>query len=100
MKSCDSYAQLELLSEEPQELLYISPSTLKAAQRKRIRLSIGHYWSRFLHYVTGNSEPMIWQKTNDQGDIFYSVYDPRSQQSMTFSSEHEIRVWLEQRYYQ
>ena len=49
--------------------------------------------------VTSNREPQIEQKSDRFGNKYWHVYDLRSNQSYSFSSEQEVRVWLENRYY-
>lgn len=45
-------------------------------------------------------EPKVFQKCNRTGNVHFEVYDPKCRQRMTFGSEQEVRIWLEQRYYQ
>jgi hypothetical protein len=45
-------------------------------------------------------EPRIWIKRNGDRTSRFQVYDPLIQQHHTFGSETELRVWLDQRYYQ
>lgn len=47
--------------------------------------------------MTGSTEPQIRQLQN--GDLRWRAYDPISRQAAHFTSEHELRQWLEQRYY-
>ncbi|MBD1911171.1 MULTISPECIES: hypothetical protein [unclassified Leptolyngbya] len=52
---------------------------------------------RLMSYFSGSSEPQIRQRTyGDQ--LVWHVYDPMTQQQMQFSSEQEVRMWLDQRY--
>jgi hypothetical protein len=48
--------------------------------------------------AAGSSEPQISEHSDRQGNIFWRVYDPISQTSARFSSEMEVRIWLDQRY--
>jgi len=54
---------------------------------------------RFFSFLAGNSDPVISQSSHD-GQPLWHVYDPQSRQHLSFSSETEVRHWLEQRYYQ
>jgi hypothetical protein len=45
------------------------------------------------------SEPQIQQRRDRAGKCYFKVYDPISHQSAIFDSEHEVRIWLEERYY-
>ena len=52
---------------------------------------------RLMSYFSGSSEPQIRQRTyGDQ--LVWHVYDPVTQQETQFSSEQEVRIWLDQRY--
>ena len=53
----------------------------------------------FWRYFSQRQEPKIWQKRDRYGNLYWVVYDPTTGHSSCFSSEQEVRVWLEQRYY-
>jgi hypothetical protein len=42
----------------------------------------------------------IWKKTNRFGGIYWQVYNERTGQYSYFSSEAEVRFWIEQQFYQ
>jgi hypothetical protein len=44
------------------------------------------------------SEPQFSQHCDQQGNLYYQVYDAMINKSITFGSEMEIKWWLEQRY--
>ncbi|MCW6037657.1 hypothetical protein K4A83_15450 [Spirulina subsalsa FACHB-351] len=48
--------------------------------------------------MTQGNEPKITIKKNDQGEVFYHVYDPLTRNKDLFTSEQDVRVWLEKRY--
>ena len=50
-------------------------------------------------YFNQRLEPKIWQKRDRYGNFYWVVYDPTTGHSSYFSSEQEVRIWLEQRYY-
>ncbi len=50
--------------------------------------------------LTADSQPQVKWWRDAQGHDHYSVYDPHRQQTHDFATAHEVRVWLEQRYYQ
>ena len=54
-----------------------------------------HLW----RYFSQRQEPKIWHKRDRYGNFYWLVYDPTTGHSSSFSSEKEVRVWLEQRYY-
>jgi hypothetical protein len=49
-------------------------------------------------YLAGNAEPKIRHRRDRQGHSYLEVYDPRSGTTQSFSTAHEVRIWLEQRY--
>jgi hypothetical protein len=49
-------------------------------------------------HVMHSSDPTINERRDRQGNVYYQVYDPRTQKFAVFGSESEIRYWLEQRY--
>jgi hypothetical protein len=57
------------------------------------------FWNTLGHILTQSSEPSITQKRDRFGHDSFRVYDPMTRKYGEFSSEQEIRVWLEQRYY-
>lgn len=61
---------------------------------------LGHVWQSVLAIAAGNQEPRVKQHSDRHGNPFWNVYDPVSGQLARFNSEEEVRLWLEQRYYQ
>ncbi len=57
-------------------------------------------WNFLLNALTSRPEPKIRQECDRFGNQYFTVYDPISNQRQTLSSEQEVRIWLEQRYYQ
>jgi hypothetical protein len=52
-----------------------------------------------IHLLPVRPEPQIWQGKGDNGKLYWFVYDPRTQQTSNWESEDEVRVWLEERFY-
>jgi hypothetical protein len=46
-----------------------------------------------------SDEPKIWQGRDRFGKLYWRVYDPSRDRSITFTSEQEVREWLDQRFY-
>jgi hypothetical protein len=67
-----------------------SPSLIRVLQQA------GHAMVRFL---TNGQDPVIRKRWHPDG-LVWRVYDPVTQQNQRFSSEAELRVWLEGRYYE
>ncbi|MDJ0632857.1 MAG: hypothetical protein QNJ34_06675 [Xenococcaceae cyanobacterium MO_188.B29] len=45
------------------------------------------------------NEPKIISRKNNCGNAYFKVYDPQTRWKGTFSSEGEVRIWLEERYH-
>jgi hypothetical protein len=54
---------------------------------------------QFFYQISRGSEPRVWQKINSNGQITWFAYDPETSISKAFSSEQDVRIWLETRYY-
>ena len=61
---------------------------------------LGAFWQSLLKLLLGSSEPLIEKQLDNNGQTTYSIYDPITQQQISSLTEAEVRVWLEQRYYQ
>ena len=46
-----------------------------------------------------SSEPHISQHHDRQGHTWFEVYDRPHNQHLSFSSEAEVRIWLDRRFY-
>lgn len=92
----DLYARLELITPELEAQRAINADSLKP----KITDRLGQWGNTLLKYFTGSREPRISSHRGADGNVYYEVYDPIDRQRHTFSSEHEVRVWLEGRYYQ
>lgn len=55
-------------------------------------------WQNFVNVMLRDAEPKVWQKRDRKGNFFFQVYDPRTGQVARFSSENEVRAWIEERY--
>jgi hypothetical protein len=75
-----------------------SHSRIATRSNQSNRRSLRRNWNQFLDaFVTllaGNTEPKIQQISEDN----WRVYDPQSNRTLSFASEQEVRVWLDERY--
>lgn len=102
MKSYDNYAQLELLSTHPTDsLLY--PPTIKTVQpvslKGRIAIAARQLGEACIRFLVGSSSPVIRQKRDRTGNVYFTVSDPITGISHRCSTEDEVREWLENRYH-
>lgn len=64
-----------------------------------------HVWGliqaarRLLKYLISNEELTIRRGRNRQGDAVFYVRDYTTNQQQIFSSENDLRIWLDQRHY-
>ncbi|MGF1480739.1 MAG: hypothetical protein ACFB4I_14845 [Cyanophyceae cyanobacterium] len=56
-------------------------------------------WQALLYATVKSNEPRVWQKCDRQGNTRWFVYDPATSCTATFSSEQEVRIWFDERYY-
>ncbi|GAB4237220.1 MAG: hypothetical protein Kow00121_64350 [Elainellaceae cyanobacterium] len=83
-------------SQELDTLLEKAP----VANRPSVRFpSLEQLWNLLLDTFAKGSEPRIYQKRDRYGKVFFQVYDPISGRSSTLDSEQQVRMWLDQRYY-
>jgi hypothetical protein len=47
-----------------------------------------------------SNSPKIWYTAGDAGQMFWHVYDPRTQTRNVYRTEQEVREWLDRRYYE
>ncbi|MFQ3617823.1 MAG: hypothetical protein SNJ57_08890 [Cyanobacteriota bacterium] len=68
--------------------------------RARLQKSrtLGKWVEAVLNRLGSAPEPRVWQRSDRAGHITWHAYDPASNLSATFSSEDEVRGWLEERY--
>lgn len=74
---------------------------VKPAKQNSIKLpGLEQLWNSVLEILTKSPEPKVYQKHDRNGKLYFQVYDPIARQSSTFNTEQEVRIWLDQRYYQ
>jgi hypothetical protein len=54
----------------------------------------------FMTALAGSQEPHVSKIQHRDGHITWAVSDPMTGYRNTFATEQDVRVWLEQRYYQ
>ncbi|HEY9622834.1 MAG TPA: hypothetical protein V6C78_20925 [Crinalium sp.] len=71
----------------------------KQVEKSRLWIAAGEVLGSFFSHISNTSEPRIWQRRDRSGQLIWHVYDPTTNQSSRFTSEAEVRAWLDQRYY-
>ncbi|MGB3202983.1 MAG: hypothetical protein WBA99_18905 [Nodosilinea sp.] len=98
MKPNSLYAQLELI---PEPLEHSAQSDYALGRVwARAKACLRPAVIRLVAYLCGSDSVRVAVKRDRQGQTVFVVYDSVSQQRHTFSSEQELRVWVDQRYYQ
>lgn len=57
---------------------------------------VGNY---FAHQLIQGQEPHIRQQRDRFGETVYHVYDPVTKQSAKYSTEEEVKIWLDERFH-
>ncbi|MBD0334114.1 MAG: hypothetical protein ICV62_01365 [Cyanobacteria bacterium Co-bin13] len=52
-----------------------------------------------VNFLTSGNDLRIWTRQRN-GHLIWHVYDPMTEQRQQFSSEADLRSWLETRYYE
>jgi len=89
------YQRLELISDS-QSTKSFTKSTIVTKAVSGLR----SIWQALLTYCLTSSELSVWTKTNRAGQLVWKAYDPTTQTQVEFVSEQDLRIWLEERYYQ
>ncbi|MBE9100200.1 hypothetical protein [Vacuolonema iberomarrocanum] len=63
-----------------------------------IKAGLAKVGSGLLRWLVSPQEPVISQHRNREGQPTWKVYDPYSRQTYWFSSEKEVRQWLDSYY--
>lgn len=83
------YQRLELISDSRS-----TKQLPKAAARLR------HIWQSLLSYFSSGNELRVWKTSDADGQLVWKAYDPITEHRVEFTDELDLRVWLEERYYQ
>jgi len=60
---------------------------------------LSRLWRPILEILSRCAELKVWEKTDRQGNHYWQGYDPQHGQHISFGTEDEIRMWIEQQYY-
>ncbi|NEP44064.1 MAG: hypothetical protein F6K35_34510 [Okeania sp. SIO2H7] len=59
---------------------------------------VGKLGAGVLEFLLDSSEIKIFEKTDKEGNLIWEVWDRVKGDRSTFSSEAEVRAWLDERY--
>ncbi|AFY90329.1 MAG: hypothetical protein CLLPBCKN_008036 [Chroococcidiopsis cubana SAG 39.79] len=54
---------------------------------------------KLIQALTRSHELQVWRKKDRNGNAYWQAFDPKTRKSTSLSSEAEMRIWIEQRYY-
>lgn len=54
---------------------------------------------RSIQVLTRSHELQVCRKKDRNGNTYWQAFDPKTRKSTSLSSEAEMRIWIEQRYY-
>lgn len=64
-----------------------------------ISVLLSKFGQHILEILSRCAELKVWEKTDRQGNHYWQGYDPQHGKSVSFGTEDEIRIWIEQQYY-
>lgn len=91
------YQRLELISDSQST---DSCSTDSCFSRDPSPAAGRNIWQSLLSSISGSAELRVWKAANPAGQLVWKIYDPVTQIRNEFASELDLRIWLEERYYQ
>lgn len=65
-----------------------------------LRAKLNDLWQGVIEFLETSSELYITQIQDAKGQTQWKAFDPTTGQSAQFDSEEDVRVWVEERYYQ
>ncbi|MGA9379475.1 MAG: hypothetical protein WBV73_11970 [Phormidium sp.] len=68
--------------------------------KSKLTMFINKICERFVTLINHASEPKVWQSSDRAGHTWWNAYDPTTGNSISLDSEAEMRMWIEERYYQ
>lgn len=57
-------------------------------------------WQGLSTVITSKNDLKVWRKSHADGSNEWHAYDPATGRSTCVASDAEMRVWIEQQYYQ
>lgn len=56
-------------------------------------------WQALREMIARCAEIQVWQKSDRQGNLYWHGYNPHNGDYVSFGTEAEIRMWIEEHYY-
>ncbi|MBD1852685.1 hypothetical protein [Leptolyngbya sp. FACHB-711] len=92
------YKQLEQIPLTIAELQQVSQDN--SGHTHRLSDWLRQIWRPISRMLESTTEPHIWKTYDQMGNPIWHAHDPITGQESEWISEDDLRVWLEERYYQ
>lgn len=92
------YKQLEQIPLTIAETQDLSPQT--AGKFHRLSRWPERIWRSIARLLESTTDPRVWKTYDQKGNPIWHAHDPLTGQESEWICEEDVRVWLEQRYYQ
>ena len=76
----------------------IEPSTIEPS-RHTLKSTASFWqvlWQSLLHLPVQADEPRVWQRLDRFKNLYWQAYDPATGRSASYTSDAEMRAWLEE----
>ncbi|MBD1863866.1 MULTISPECIES: hypothetical protein [Trichocoleus] len=60
---------------------------------------LSNLWQSLRRVIARYTEIRVWQKSDRQGNLYWHGYNPNNGDYVSFGTEAEIRMWIEEHYY-
>ena len=88
------------LNKERLEVIF-SQSESKQVKKSKFFSALNRIWQHLLTILTKDiNELQVWQTSDHLGNTWWNAYEPTTGRSTSLASDAEMRVWIEEGYYQ
>lgn len=91
---------MKLLAKFQQSQIEAASLQTQPKRNLHLRTKLNDLWQAVIEFLETSSELYITQIQDKTGQTQWKAFDPITGQSAQFDSEEDVRVWVEERYYQ
>ncbi|GFE71787.1 hypothetical protein [Chroococcus sp. FPU101] len=73
-------------------------SNQKAVKQASFWTKLSNIGQNFSQFFNTSLELQVWRMVDQNGNIWWSAYNPKNGQSVKRISEEQMRIWIEQNY--
>ncbi|MGF1567158.1 MAG: hypothetical protein ACFCVD_03635 [Nodosilinea sp.] len=99
MNSTTNYPNHDLDRQRQRLEALVYPNTQPEKASSALVQALKTLGGGIVKFLTAQNELRIWQRTRNGRQTWFA-YDPITNQTRRFYSEHEVRLWLDNRYYE